>query len=77
MQKGKKQSEMKILKNPLIVTCTVDKEMFEYVKVNYFYRYYGKLNNAEIMRKCFEYVVEMEEADKNLAREKEARMFRF
>lgn len=50
--------------------------MFEYVKVSYFYRYYGKLNNAEIMRKCFEYVVEMEEADKNLEREKEARMFR-
>ena len=69
---------MKVLKNPLIVTCTVDKELFEYVKVRYFgARQCGRqLNNAEVMRKMFEYFVDMEEADKDLAREKEARMFR-
>ncbi|GAJ18222.1 unnamed protein product, partial [marine sediment metagenome] len=33
-------------------------------------------NNAEVMRKMFDYFLDMEEVDKELAREKEARMFR-
>jgi len=69
---------MKVLKNPLIVTCTVDKELFEYVKVRYCgAKQYGRqLNNAEVMRKMFDYFLDMEEVDKELEREKEARMFR-
>ncbi len=69
---------MEVLKNPLIVTCTVDKELFEYVKVKHFSisGYKRTLNNAEVMRKMFEYFMYMEGVKEELAREKEARMFR-
>jgi len=64
---------MKIPKNKKVITCIVEKELWEYIVENYFER---RHNDAEVLMKIIEYFVDMEEIREDFRRAKEAEIFR-
>ena len=65
---------IKAPKNPLIVTCTVDEKVWEFIKKNNFPKCH---NDAEVMMQIFNYYVSMEEVDKDMEIEYNRKIFRF
>jgi len=64
---------VKIPKNRKIVTCTVDKELWEFMKKSKeFERCH---NDAEMLMQIIRYYVEMEEVEKDRSRAYEAKIF--
>ncbi|MBA7641793.1 hypothetical protein ES703_49478 [subsurface metagenome] len=64
---------IKIPKNRKIVTCTVDKELWEFMRKGWFKHCH---NDAEVLMGIIHYFMDMEEVKEDMDREKEARMFR-
>lgn len=66
------RTRVKLPKNPKIVTLTVEPELFEFIRR----RWYSRCrNDSEVMRKIFEYFLYMEGIRKELAHEKEQKLF--
>jgi len=66
------RARVKVPKNPKVVTLTIDPELFEFIRRQ---RYPRCRNDSEVMRKIFEYFLRMEGVRKELAHEKEQKLF--
>lgn len=65
---------IKMPKNRKIVTCTVEKELWEFMKKM---KWFEKCHNdAEILMEIIHYFVDLEEVREELAQAKEAEIFR-
>lgn len=65
--------KIKIPKNRLVVTCTVDKKLWEFMrKMKWFEKCH---NDAEILMDIIRYFVDMEEVEKDRSRAYEAKIF--
>jgi len=63
---------VKIPKNPKVVSLSVDPELFEFIKRDWYSRC---RNDSEVMRKIFEYFLSMEGVRKELDHQKELKLF--
>lgn len=64
----------KIPKNPKVVTCTVDKELWEFMKRSEGFAHCH--NDAEMLMQMIRYYVDMEGVEKDRSRAYEAKIFR-